>query len=237
MKKLTALALILLLLLSLTACAAEPQQAVGLSLEEAGIVADLPFTPVVPDLPNKYPENNVIDIRLEFYYGGHKASSSANLGGAPEGTFDCLGNASPLQFGWNETIGDAPDQKPLYYYTVIGQYQAYRKSDLETGKVIKAAFTLKQGNRFSDNDPELTYSVCIDKKNVRDSYFLVAETEEYYIFDWFTLIVGDNLNDLKNRIFTRLLPQDNYNSDSFNAYINTLKSLLLLKENITFAAK
>ena len=65
----------------------------------------------------------------------------------------------------------------------------------------------------------------------------MAETEEYYIFDWFTLIVGDNLNDLKNRIFTRLLPQDNYNPDSFNAYINTLKSLLLLKENITFAAK
>ncbi|MBQ3140758.1 MAG: hypothetical protein IJC25_02210, partial [Clostridia bacterium] len=42
MKKLTALALILLLLLSLTACAAEPQQAVGLSPEEAGITAQLP---------------------------------------------------------------------------------------------------------------------------------------------------------------------------------------------------
>ncbi|MBQ3140757.1 MAG: hypothetical protein IJC25_02205 [Clostridia bacterium] len=235
MKKLLALALILLLLLSLAACAAEPQQAVGLSLEEAGITATIPFKDAEPVVDDFYPYTD----RYPTLSLGISHEKSEFL------CFDLLlndklssdvfmGNYSTLGMGWDETPKDMITA-PWAIRTSLAFYQAYRKSDLEAGGIIRLELQFPQPERSEIAQSSSVHTLVIDKKNVESSHYLVAETEEYYVFDWREFLFGEGPDAYLYHFRTYASSYwDSFSGIHLPSFTFTVRALLNLTQNVTF---
>jgi len=234
MKKLIALTM-LLLLLSLAACAAEPQQAVGLSLEEAGITATIPFKDAEPVVDDFYPyTDRYPTLSLGISHEKSEFLCYDLLLNDKLSSDVFMGNYSTLGMGWDETPKDMITA-PWAIRTSLAFYQAYRKSDLDAGAVIRLELHLPQPERPQVTQSGSVHTLVIDKTNVKSSHYLVAETEDYYIFDWREFLFGEGPD-------AYLLHFRTYAPDYWDSFPNihlptctaTIRALLNLTQNVTF---
>jgi len=239
MKKLLALAPILLLLLSLAACAAEPQQAVGLSPEEAGIVADLPEHLLSGWPMERYYENTGF-IRPTLSYSPSSELTDALNG---YGDLEFSGDLWVLTVNWHENSTEPGLTSGLF--TAVGVFQAYRKSDLAAGKAICVSFSEKPLYERPEASVQPTkFKLTVTKETVGASSYLFAETEDYYIFDWLPLIVGKG-SDATEIYLNRCLyiSNDYYNDGSSEdnildtVFVPTMLEVLKLNKHIVFEQK
>lgn len=234
MKKLIALTMFLLLVLS-TACTAEPQYIVGFSLEEAGITAAVPFQNAEPVVDDFYPyTDRYPELRLRINHEkseflcydlllNHKLSSDI-----------FRGNYSTLHLSWDETPENM-ETAPWIVGASLAFYQAYRKSDLEAGGIIRLELQFPQPERSEIAQSSSVYTLIINKENVESSHYLVAETEDYYIFDWREFLFGEGPDAYLYHFRTYASSYwDSFSGIHLPSFTFTVRALLNLTQNVTF---
>lgn len=186
-KQLLGLVLTVVLCLPLIACAGQPDYVEGLSLEQAGITLTVPAD-ALAELPAN-PLAHPADIRLDLLLSESSIGlSSKTL--QQYGFLNVGGRLTEWGLSWSET-----DREHLLapgVQTVIGVFQAYRKADVNAGKVIRVGFSSALAPR-AEVTPQFDgeYTLLLSGNQIRDSVYFVGETADYYLFDWFDLIVDD----------------------------------------------